>query len=390
MLNRFHLYQRTFATLLEHQSKKLFSEAQLPVQKFVLFERKGTSFFVPSMLSNPRQVVVKAMVPAGGRGRGTWIDDQENKVLDSGIHLKSGEDVKEINDLIDLMLDPRYQLDTRGQGKHKCEAVMVAEAVDIKDEMYIAFMPCRKGVKVIVNRRGGVSVEESPETGAEVEYKTIGRVESEDIAEMLGSKELSPIIQRLYEQVWCKSDLTLLEINPLALTPNGPVLVDAKIELDDAALFRHQEIQVEKQSNFVDIPEGGNVGCIVNGAGLAMATMDSIYQAGGRPANFLDIGGTADVKSVEESVIRLLKEPKVKTVFVNIFGGIVRTDEVAQGILNALKATDSNTKPLVVRLVGSNYEIGTKMLECNPVPNSKIILQSDFKQATETAVRLTQ
>ena len=206
-------------------------------------------------------------------------------------------------------------------------------------------------------------------------------------------KEMTKFVAALYK-AYSESDSSLFEINPVLKTSDDKIMaVDAKVSLDDNALYRHKDyaamrdkreenpVEVEAKEvglNYVDLD--GNVGCMVNGAGLAMATMDLIKQAGGEPANFLDVGGTADAERVETAFNLILKDPNVKAILVNIFGGIVRCDRVAQGIVDAYKNMGNINVPIIVRLQGTNADIAKELID-----NSGLDVQSaiQFKEAAD-------
>lgn len=283
------------------------------------------------------------------------------------------------------------------QSVNRCNAVMIAEAVDIQDESYLALMPHKYGVQVLMNRKGGVNVEDEGEGMVSMNYDAIGTKEAEEIAEIL-AMPIQDLVPKLFK-VFKEADATLLEINPLAITSkrnvhdkasiDDIVCVDAKIEVDDASAFRHPEYflgRSEDGANYVRMD--GNVGCLVNGAGLAMATMDILSLNKASPANFLDIGGTATVDRVSSSLKRMLEDEQVKSIYVNVFGGIVRGDVVAKGIIEALNSVGEGerTKPVVVRLVGSNCEVGQEMLEGVP----SVILEPDFENSAKLVVQLAR
>ncbi|RMF56087.1 MAG: ADP-forming succinate--CoA ligase subunit beta, partial [Bacteroidetes bacterium] len=300
-----------------------------------------------------------------------------------------------------------HQTGPEGQ---KVRAVLVAEAVDIAREYYVGVtLDRQRSMNVIMaSTEGGVEIEKVAEESPEKILKewvdpSIGLqpFQVRRLAFGLGFegkafKQASKFIAALY-RAYEESDASLAEINPLVLTEQGDVLaVDAKLNLDDNALFRHPDLaelrdiheedplEVEASKyNLNYIKLDGNVGCMVNGAGLAMATMDIIKLAGGEPANFLDVGGSASPETVEAGFRIILKDPNVKAILVNIFGGIVRCDRVAKGIVEAAKKVDINL-PLIVRLQGTNAEEGKQILEESGLKIETAIL---FQEAAEKVTK---
>ncbi len=267
-------------------------------------------------------------------------------ILQSGVHVTLN-DTDTVNSILTLMLG--NNLITK-QSTNRCNEVMIAEAVDIQDESYLALMPHKQGVQVLMNRKGGVNVENEGEGMVSMNYDAIGIKEAEEVAEIL-AMPIQDLVLKLFK-VFKEADATLLEINPLAITSKKDkhdkasiddiVCVDAKIEIDDASAFRHPEYFLDKTEDGANyIKMDGNVGCLVNGAGLAMATMDILSLNKASPANFLDIGGTATVDRVSTSIKRMLEDDQVESIYVNVFGGIVRGDVVAEGILAALNSVET-------------------------------------------------
>lgn len=340
--------------------------------------------------------VVKAQIHAGGRGKG------------GGVKLaKSVEDVRELADQILGMNLVTHQTGPEGQ---RVRTVLIADAVDIQKEYYLGITLDRQTSSnvIMASTEGGVEIEtvaaETPEkiTKAWID-PTIGLkpFQARRLAFSLGlegdaMKKAARFIGALY-RAYSESDASLAEINPLVLTESGDVVaVDAKINLDDNALFRHDDLaelrdrheedplEVEASEHDLNyIRLDGNVGCMVNGAGLAMATMDVIKLAGGEPANFLDVGGAASAETVEAGFRIILKDANVKAILVNIFGGIVRCDRVASGVVQAAKNVDINV-PLIVRLQGTNAEEGQQILEEGDLEIQTAIL---LKEAAEKVTR---
>ena len=343
--------------------------------------------------------VIKAQVHAGGRGKG------------GGVKLaKSLDDVKSIaGDIIGMdLVTPQ----TSAEGK-RVHQVLIAEDVyepgDVEvEEFYMSVLLDRAQGKnmIMYSTEGGMDIETvAEETPHLIFTETIDPAhglqgfQARRIAFNLGLsgkafKEMTKFVTKLYN-AYVGSDSALFEINPVLKASNETIIaVDCKITLDENALFRHKDLEAmrdireenptevearEVGLNYVDLD--GNVGCMVNGAGLAMATMDLIKQAGFEPANFLDVGGTADAKRVEEAFKIILKDKGVKAILVNIFGGIVRCDRVAQGIIDAKKSMgDAMNVPLIVRLQGTNAEIAKELID-----NSGMDVQSaiEFQEAAD-------
>jgi succinyl-CoA synthetase beta subunit len=326
--------------------------------------------------------VIKAQVHAGGRGKG------------GGVKLaKNLDEVKSIADQIIGMNLVTPQTSAEGKKVHQ---VLVAEDVyypgeSETSEFYMSVLLNRGTGRnmIMYSTEGGMDIEEVAEKTPhlifteEVDPSTgLTGFQARNIAFNLGLsgkafKEMVGFVTKLYK-AYVESDSSLFEINPVLKTSDDKIIaVDAKVTLDDNALFRRKAyaemrdereenpIEVEAKAlglNYVDLD--GNVGCMVNGAGLAMATMDLIKMAGGEPANFLDVGGTADAKRVEEAFRIILKDPNVKAILVNIFGGIVRCDRVANGIVEAYKnMADQINVPIIVRLQGTNAELAKQIIE---------------------------
>ena len=341
------------------------------------------------------RVVVKAQIHAGGRGKG------------GGVKLASGTDeVRQASEQILGMQLVTHQTGPQGQ---KVKQVLVEEASDIERELYLGITLDRAQSKLVVmaSQEGGVEIEEvaahSPEKILrETAEPGIGLqpFQATKLAFGLGLegksvRQAAGFILRL-SRAFTGADCSLAEINPLVLTRDGRILaLDAKINLDDNALFRHADLadlrdlaeedplEVEASRfklNYIKLD--GNIGCMVNGAGLAMATMDIIKLTGGEPANFLDVGGGASAETVENGFRILLSDPGVRAILINIFGGIVRCDRVAEGVVQARRNIDVGV-PIVVRLAGTNADVAAEMLE-----NSELnfTVGHGLKDAAEKAV----
>lgn len=387
--------------LHEYQGKEILAQHGVNVQRGVvlddlneienvskkLVEETGTDWFV-----------VKAQIHAGGRGKGGGV-----KIA------KSKDDLKDVIPSILGMNLITPQTSKEGKLVRK---VLIAEDVyypgeSETEEFYVSILLNRKtGQNMIMySTEGGVDIESVAEKTPElIFYEDIDPLlgilpfQARKIAFNLGLsgksfKEMVKFISLLYKS-YVSSDSSLFEINPVLKTSDNKIMaVDAKVTLDDNALFRHNDyskwrdlkeenpVEVEARElglNYVDLD--GNVGCMVNGAGLAMATMDLIKQSGGDPANFLDVGGTADAKRVEAAFRLILKDPNVKAILVNIFGGIVRCDRVAQGIVDAYNNLKNISVPIIVRLQGTNAEIAKEIIDnCD----FKVYSATEFQEAAD-------
>ena len=360
-----------------------------------LNKETGTDFFV-----------IKAQVHAGGRGKG------------GGVKLaKSIDDVYEISDKIIGMnlITPQ----TSAEGK-KVHQVLVAEDVYYPgdsevEEYYISVLLNRSTAKnmIMYSTEGGMDIETVAENTPDLIHtldvcpkEGLTDSNAQEIASNLKLKgnakeEMIQFVKSLYE-AYDNSDSSLFEINPVIKTSDDKILaVDAKVTIDDNALFRHPDyaemrdvreenpIEVEAKEvglNYVDLD--GNVGCMVNGAGLAMATMDLIKQAGGEPANFLDVGGTADSERVETAFRIIMKDPDVKAILINIFGGIVRCDRVANGIVDACKnMKDDISVPIIVRLEGTNSKIAKDIIDSSGLNFHSAV---EFKEAADKVQKVLE
>ncbi|HEU4853091.1 MAG TPA: ADP-forming succinate--CoA ligase subunit beta [Telluria sp.] len=339
--------------------------------------------------------VVKAQIHAGGRGKGGGV-----KVA------KSIEQVREYAEQIMGMQLVTHQTSPEGQ---KVRRLLVEEGADIKKELYVSLVTDRASQKVVLmaSSEGGMDIEEVAESHPEKIHHiaidpAIGLTDkdADDIAAKIGVPEGSIAdaraqLQGLYKAYW-ETDASLAEINPLILTGSGKVIaLDAKFNFDSNALFRHPEIVAYRDLDEEDPAEveaskfdlayislDGNIGCLVNGAGLAMATMDTIKLFGGEPANFLDVGGGATAEKVTEAFKIMLKNPGLKAILVNIFGGIMRCDVIAEGVITASKAVQLKV-PLVVRMKGTNEDLGKKMLADSGLP---IIAADTMEDAAKSVV----
>ena len=388
--------------LHEYQAKNILEDHGVAVQRGkVLFDRNDTKKVADKLVSetNTKWFVVKAQIHAGGRGKGGGVKIAKNRAdLD-----------KVVSDILGMrLITPQ----TPKEGK-LVNQVLISEDVyytgpsEIK-EFYVSVLLNRKSGKnmIMYSTEGGVDIESVAEkTPKKIFYEEIDPLigimpfQSRRVAFNLGLvgesyKNMVKFVTQLYN-CYISSDASLFEINPVLKTSDNKIIaVDAKVALDDNSLFRHKKFEllrdlkeenpIETQAksvglNYVDLD--GNVGCMVNGAGLAMATMDLIKQSGGDPANFLDVGGTADAKRVETAFRLILKDKNVRIILVNIFGGIVRCDRVAQGIVDALNNMKNEINlPIIVRLQGTNSTIAKQIIDnCG----HKVYSAVEFQEASD-------
>ncbi len=370
--------------LHEYQGKELLKSFGVKIQEGILVHNAAEAVEAAKKLKEEYQsdwCVVKAQIHAGGRGKG------------GGVKLaKSPEQAGEIAGQIIGMMLKTPQTPPEGKLVRK---VLVAQDVfypgpNDPKEFYISILTDRG--------RGGNVIIYSPDGGMDIEKvaeETPERVFTEFIDPLLGlrpfqaakvafnlglsgqaHKEMVAFVQKLYA-AFVGSDANLFEINPCLKTSDDHIIaVDAKVALDENGLFRHPDLEAQRDKDEEDptdveakafdlnyVKLDGNVGCMVNGAGLAMATMDLIQLSGGQPANFLDVGGTADAQRVENAMRIILKDPNVKAILINIFGGIVRCDRVAQGVVDAYKSIGNIPVPVIVRLQGTNADIAKKIID---------------------------
>ncbi|MBA4696593.1 MAG: ADP-forming succinate--CoA ligase subunit beta [Legionella sp.] len=359
--------------LHEYQAKQLFSNYQLPVPNGQVAYNVEDALQVASQLRTSRWVV-KAQVHAGGRGKA------------GGVKIVSTKE--ELATTVKALLGTRlvtYQTDATGQ---PVNAVLVEETCDIDRELYLSALIDRASQRLVLmaSTEGGVDIEKVAEETPEKIFKVIVDplvgvmpFQARDIGFKLGLnndqvKEFTKLLLGV-GKLFVERDLSLLEINPLVVTKSGSLLcLDGKINVDANALYRQPQLKSmrdpsqedERENRATDwelnyIPLDGTIGCMVNGAGLAMATMDVIKLEGGEPANFLDVGGGATQERVSEALKIILSDSKVKGILVNIFGGIVRCDLIATGIINAVKEVSVKV-PVVVRLEGNNAQLGAQLL----------------------------
>lgn len=378
--------------LHEYQSKEIFSNFRIPIPRGRLASTPEEAKHIAEELNGP--VVLKAQVLIGGRGKAGGIrlvkspneaEEEASKIL--------GKRIKEI----------------------QVRRLLIEEAVTFNQEIYIGMTIDREmgDILLIASAEGGVEIEEVARTSSEKiarigvnpllglrDYQARNLAAEIEIPRQLW-RSFIRILRNLYK-VHVNFDATLAEINPLVITNNNRLIaLDGKIILDDSALFRHPDL-VDKRDISVETPEEiearkfclsyvkltGNIGCLVNGAGLAMATMDIIQHEGGQPANFLDIGGGASAEKVAAALRIILSDPQVETVLINIFGGITRCDEVANGIQQTLREIKTDI-PFVIRLVGTNELEGRNILASADLDTASTLREAAVKAVAKSKVEKT-
>ncbi len=386
----------------EYQAKEL-------LQKFDVATTRGR---VASSLDDAEQIarelgdvdiVVKAQIHAGGRGKGTFKNG-----FKGGVHIRRTPD--QVRDVALKMLGQILVTHQTGPAGRKVNKLLVAESADIAREIYFAVLLDRATAApvIVASTEGGVEIEavaaKSPEKIIREPIDPLAGLQpfqTRKLAKQLSFepsqlKSASKLFEGLY-RTFVAYDCSMVEVNPLVVTTKGEVLaLDAKFNFDDNALYRHPEIaalrdiaeedprEVEASKHGLNyIGLDGNIACLVNGAGLAMATMDIIKFYGGEPANFLDVGGGATEEQVTEAFKILIADKKVKAILVNIFGGIMKCDIIAQGIINAAKTLKLSV-PLVVRLEGTNVEAGKKLIADSGLA---VIAADDLADAAQKAVK---
>ncbi|TVV43994.1 MULTISPECIES: ADP-forming succinate--CoA ligase subunit beta [unclassified Thalassolituus] len=380
--------------LHEYQGKQLFAQYGLPVSNGVAAKTAEEAAAAADTIGGDRWVV-KAQVHAGGRGKA------------GGVKLVSSKE--EISEFANKWLGKNlvtYQTDEKGQPVSR---ILVESCTDIAQELYLGAVVDRSSRRVVfmASTEGGVEIEKvAEETPEKILKATIDPLvgaqpyQGRELAFQLGLKgdqvkQFTNIFLGL-AKLFVDKDLALLEINPLVITTEGNLhCLDAKINIDSNAVYRHKDLQemhdpsqedareahaAEWELNYVALD--GNIGCMVNGAGLAMGTMDIVKLHGGQPANFLDVGGGATKERVVEAFKIILSDEKVKAVFINIFGGIVRCDMIAEGVIGAVKEVGVKV-PVVVRLQGNNAEVGAKVLTESGL---NIIADTDLTGAAQKVV----
>ena len=384
--------------LHEHQAKTLFKSYDLPTSNFFVANTVEEAKELSKKL-NVSKWVVKAQVHAGGRGKAGGVEVVES-LDDVEIFAKKWLGKNLIT----------YQTDKNGQ---PVNSILIEECTEILSELYLGVVVDRstRSIVVMASPEGGVNIEEVAENNPEKIFKAsvkIAEEASDDDAKRLAqglnlnneqTKQFIDIFKNL-SKLFIEKDLALVEINPLVIDDKNKLkCLDGKVSVDSNALFRHEELmslrdtsQEEQREleaskwdlNYVSLE--GEIGCMVNGAGLAMGTMDIIKLAGGFPANFLDVGGGVNEKSVSEAFKIILSDQKVKAILINIFGGIVKCDVVAEGIISAVKEVGVDI-PVIVRLKGNNANIAQEILTKSDL---NIIFEPDLSIAAKKAVELSK
>ena len=384
--------------LHEHQAKTLFKSYDLPTSNFFVASTVEEAKELAKKL-NVSKWVVKAQVHAGGRGKAGGVEVVES-LDDVEIFAKKWLGKNLVT----------YQTDKNGQ---PVNSILIEECTEILSELYLGVVVDRstRSIVVMASPEGGVNIEEVAENNPEKIFKASVKIEeeaSDDDAKRLAqglnlnseqTKQFIDIFKNL-SKLFIEKDLALVEINPLVIDDKNKLkCLDGKVSVDSNALFRHEELmslrdtsQEEQREleaskwdlNYVSLE--GEIGCMVNGAGLAMGTMDIIKLAGGFPANFLDVGGGVNEKSVSEAFKIILSDQKVKAILINIFGGIVKCDVVAEGIISAVKEVGVDI-PVIVRLKGNNANIAQEILTESDL---NIIFEPDLSIAAKKAVELSK
>jgi len=378
----------------EYQGKEILRRFGVPVPRGIPAFTAQEAVEAAQKLGGPVWVV-KAQIHAGGRGKGGGV--------------KLARSVDEVKKLAGEILGMQLATHQTGPAGQKVRRLLIEDGADIKKEYYVSAVTDRASQRValMASSEGGMDIEEVAHVTPEKILKVfvdpaLGLTDAQatELATGIGVPAASvpacvDVLQKLY-RCYMETDASLVEINPLILEGNGHIkALDAKFNFDANALFRHPEIVAYRDLDEEDAAEieaskfdlayislDGNIGCLVNGAGLAMATMDTIKLFGAEPANFLDVGGGATPEKVTEAFKIMLKNPKVKAILVNIFGGIMKCDTIATGIITACRATNLNV-PLVVRMKGTNEDLGKKMLAESGLP---IISADTMAEAAQKVV----
>jgi succinyl-CoA synthetase beta subunit len=392
----------------EYQAKLLLKKFQIPIPRGICIESCQTDVIESALntFEPGEMIVVKAQIHAGGRGQGHFVENGCKGI-------QCAKNKQEARESIDAMLE--HTLVTRQTGpKGKCvRKVYLTEGIRIRREFYISIIvDCEHYCPVlIVSAEGGTEIETLAQTDPEKILKILidplvglTDFQARRVAFFLQlSSEMLPecvqLLKNLY-RLFMQVDALLVEINPLVLSEGGHlVALDAKVQLDDNALFRHKDYLEWTDDNEKDPKEveaaksklnyialDGDIACLVNGAGLAMATMDMIQHFGGKPANFLDVGGSANAEQIQKAFKIILKDPCVKGIFVNVFGGILRCDLLAEAIVTAARSMALNL-PMVVRLKGTNVERAHQILQQSALP---LVTSDTLEAATKEIIRRAQ
>jgi succinyl-CoA synthetase beta subunit len=382
----------------EYQGKEILRNFGVPVPRGIPAFTVQEAVEAAQKLGGPVWVV-KAQIHAGGRGKGGGV--------------KLARSVEEVKSLAGQILGMQLVTHQTGPEGQKVRRLLIEDGADIKKEYYVSVVTDRASQKVafMASSEGGMDIEQvahdTPEKIIKVFVDPLAGLtdgQARELAAGIGipagsTAQATDVFKKLYK-VYMDNDASLVEINPLILEGNGNIkALDAKFNFDSNALYRHPEIVALRDLDEEDAAEieaskydlayislDGNIGCLVNGAGLAMATMDTIKLFGAAPANFLDVGGGATPEKVTEAFKIMLKNKKVKAILVNIFGGIMKCDTIATGIVSACKAVNLNV-PLVVRMKGTNEELGKKLLADSGLPIISADTMADAAQKVVAAVQ---
>jgi succinyl-CoA synthetase beta subunit len=383
----------------EYQGKDILRQFGVPVPRGIAAFTVQEAVEAAQKLGGPVWVV-KAQIHAGGRGKGGGV--------------KLARSIEEVRKLAGEILGMQLITHQTGSKGQKVRRLLIEDGADIKKEYYVSAVTDRASQRValMASSEGGMNIEEVARNTPEKIIKAfvdpalgLTAAQAKELADGIGvpadsSAQCMDVLQKLYK-VYMATDASLVEINPLILEGNGHIkALDAKFNFDDNALYRHPEIVAYRDLDEEDPAEieaskfdlayislDGNIGCLVNGAGLAMATMDTIKLFGAEPANFLDVGGGATPEKVTEAFKIMLKNPKVKVILVNIFGGIMKCDTIAEGIVAACKAVNLSV-PLVVRMKGTNEELGKKILADSRLPIISADTMADAAQKAVAAAKV--
>ena len=382
----------------EYQGKDILRQFGVPVPRGIPAFTIQEAVEAAQKLGGPVWVV-KAQIHAGGRGKGGGV--------------KLARSIDEVKQLASEILGMQLITHQTGPEGQKVRRLLIEDGADIKKEYYVSAVTDRASQRVafMASSEGGMDIEEVAHATPEKIIKAIvdpatglTDAQAKTLSDGMGVPAASTahavdVLQRLYK-VYMETDASLVEINPLILEGNGNIkALDAKFNFDANALFRHPEIVAYRDLDEEDPAEveaskfdlayislDGNIGCLVNGAGLAMSTMDTIKLFGAEPANFLDVGGGATPEKVTEAFKIMLRNDKVKAILVNIFGGIMKCDTIATGVITACRATNLNV-PLVVRMKGTNEELGKKMLAESGLPIISADTMADAAQKVVAALK---
>ncbi len=380
----------------EYQGKELLKRFGVPVPRGIPCFSVDDAVKAAQALGGPVWVV-KAQIHAGGRGKGGGV--------------KLARSIDEVRTLAGEILGMQLVTHQTGPEGQKVRRLLIEDGADIRKELYVGMVVDRvtQRVCLMASSEGGMDIEEVAASTPEKIHKVmvdpvagLADAEADDVARKIGIPDASvgqarTVLQGLYRAFW-ETDASLAEINPLILTGNGDVIaLDAKMNFDENALFRHPDIvelrdldeedPAEVEASKYDlayIQLDGNIGCLVNGAGLAMATMDTIKLFGGEPANFLDVGGGATTEKVTEAFKIMLRNPNLQAILVNIFGGIMRCDVIAEGVVAASRAVGLKV-PLVVRMKGTNEDLGKRILADSGLPIISADTMGEAAQKVVTA-----